>query len=110
MAAVSQPSTTVALAPILNTRTVPPGPSTDPQRDGRGASVRVSSPPARCVSGYTVDFQKDGRLAGMLSVNGSTGAVWFHSWHGATVQMRDLGAVRWSGHIPIPGIMRGWQA
>jgi hypothetical protein len=41
---------------------------------------------------YTVDFEKDGRLAGMLSVNGSTGAVWFHSWHGAFVQMRDLGA------------------
>lgn len=40
---------------------------------------------------YTVDFQRNGKLAGMLSVNGSSGAVWFHSWHGAFVQMRDLG-------------------
>ena len=41
---------------------------------------------------YTVDFQKDGKLAGMLSVNGSSGAVWFHSWHGTFVQVTDLGA------------------
>jgi hypothetical protein len=41
---------------------------------------------------YTVDFQKDGKLVGMLSVNGSSGAVWYHSWHGTFVQMRDLGA------------------
>ena len=32
---------------------------------------------------YTLDFSKDGNTAGMLSVNGYTGAVWFHSWHGA---------------------------
>jgi len=41
---------------------------------------------------YTVDFEKDGRLVGMLSVSGSSGAVWYHSWHGSFVQVRDLGA------------------
>ncbi len=41
---------------------------------------------------YTVDFQRAGRLVGMLSVNGYTGLVWFHSWHGAFVQLKDLGA------------------
>lgn len=41
---------------------------------------------------YTVDFEKEGRLAGMLSVNGYSGAVWYHSWHGTFVEMRDLGA------------------
>ena len=41
---------------------------------------------------YTVDFQRAGRLVGMLSVNGYTGQVWFHSWHGAFVQLKDLGA------------------
>jgi hypothetical protein len=34
---------------------------------------------------------KDGRIAGMLSVNGSTGQVWFHSWHGNFIQSRELG-------------------
>ncbi len=40
---------------------------------------------------YTVDFEKDGKLVGMLSVNGFSGAVWYHSWHGTFVQARDLG-------------------
>ena len=31
---------------------------------------------------YTLHFKKDGEVDGMLSVNGSTGDVWFHSWHG----------------------------
>jgi hypothetical protein len=41
---------------------------------------------------YTVDFEKGGKLAGMLSVNGYTGAVWYHSWHGTFIQVKDLGA------------------
>jgi hypothetical protein len=41
---------------------------------------------------YTVDFQRTGRLVGMLSVNGYTGQVWFHSWHGSFIQLKDLGA------------------
>jgi hypothetical protein len=36
--------------------------------------------------GYdTIDLVKDGKIAGMVSVNTSTGAVWYHSWHGAFV-------------------------
>ncbi|MGA7913167.1 MAG: hypothetical protein WCC30_16690 [Candidatus Dormiibacterota bacterium] len=41
---------------------------------------------------YTVDFDKAGRLVGMLSVNGYTDQVWFHTWHGSFIQIRDLGA------------------
>ena len=40
---------------------------------------------------YTVHLLKDGRVTGMLSVNGYTGQVWYHTWHGAFVQERDLG-------------------
>ena len=39
---------------------------------------------------YTVDFEKGGRLVGMLSVNGYSGAVWYHDWHGSFVQEKDL--------------------
>jgi len=28
----------------------------------------------------------------MVSVNGYTGQVWYHSWHGTFIQMKDLGA------------------
>ncbi len=41
---------------------------------------------------YTVDFERGGTLVGMLSVNGSSGQVWYHTWHGSFVQARDLGA------------------
>jgi hypothetical protein len=35
---------------------------------------------------YTFDFTVEGKIAGMLSVNGYTGQVWYHSWHGAFIQ------------------------
>jgi hypothetical protein len=36
---------------------------------------------------YTVHTLNDGEIEGMLSVHGSTGQVWYHTWHGAFVQM-----------------------
>jgi hypothetical protein len=35
---------------------------------------------------YTLDFAKDGKIAGMLSVNGYSGQVFFHTWHGAFIE------------------------
>jgi len=34
---------------------------------------------------YTFHLDKDGSTAGMLSVNGLTGTVWFHTWHGTLI-------------------------
>ena len=39
---------------------------------------------------YTIDFEKDGRIVGMMSVNGYSGRVWYHSWHGAFIQETEL--------------------
>ncbi|MDP2901440.1 MAG: hypothetical protein Q8O47_10805 [Candidatus Bathyarchaeota archaeon] len=39
---------------------------------------------------YTVHITKSGTLFGMLSVNGSSGVVWYHSWHGAYIQSREI--------------------
>ncbi len=36
---------------------------------------------------YTMDVSKDGSTYGMLSVNGYTGDVWYHSWHGKFISM-----------------------
>jgi hypothetical protein len=36
---------------------------------------------------YTLHFLKDGEIEGMLSVHGSSGEVWYHSWHGDFVAM-----------------------
>lgn len=35
---------------------------------------------------YTIDFTIGGKTAGMVSVNGYSGQVWYHSWHGDFVQ------------------------
>jgi hypothetical protein len=41
--------------------------------------------------GYcTVHFRKDGHVSGMLSVNGYTGQVWYHSWHGSFIQEKQV--------------------
>lgn len=38
---------------------------------------------------YTLHFLQDGEIDGMLSVNGSTGAVWYHGWHGDFLSMAE---------------------
>jgi hypothetical protein len=38
---------------------------------------------------FTLDLQRNGVVSGMVSVNSSTGAVWFHNWHGAFIAMED---------------------
>jgi hypothetical protein len=52
----------------------------------------TTNTPDRFSGYYTVDLQRDGRLTGMLSVNGYTGQVWYHTWHGSFIQAKDLGA------------------
>ena len=43
----------------------------------------VADPEVAAFYGYyTVYVLKDGQITGMLSVNGFTGQVWPHSWHG----------------------------
>ncbi len=39
---------------------------------------------------YTIHTIKDGAIEGMLSVHGTTGQVWYHTWHGAFVQMIEM--------------------
>jgi hypothetical protein len=38
---------------------------------------------------YTMDTVVAGRPVGMLSVNATTGAVWYHTWHGTFVARED---------------------
>jgi len=36
---------------------------------------------------YTIHTLKDGKITGMLSVHGSTGQIWYHTWHGDFITM-----------------------
>lgn len=46
----------------------------------------ASSDPMQFYGYYTLDFTKDGKVAGMLSVNGYTGQVFLHTWHGTFLE------------------------
>jgi len=39
---------------------------------------------------YTIHVLKNGQVYGMLSVNGYSGQVWYHTWHGDFIGMREL--------------------
>jgi hypothetical protein len=39
---------------------------------------------------YHVDVLSAGNTYGMLSVNGYTGQVWYHTWHGTYIQTVEL--------------------
>jgi hypothetical protein len=39
---------------------------------------------------YTLHVLKDGQIYGMLSVNGYTGQVWYHSWHGQFIAEKEF--------------------
>ncbi|MBU4225470.1 MAG: hypothetical protein KKC71_06580 [Chloroflexi bacterium] len=38
---------------------------------------------------YTIDVLRDGKILGMLSVNGFSAQVFFHSWHGNFIEMSE---------------------
>ena len=39
---------------------------------------------------YTTDVLREGKPFGMLSVNGTTGAVWYHTWHGSFISEKEI--------------------
>lgn len=39
---------------------------------------------------YTFHVEMEGVIAGMLSVNGFTGEVWYHDWHGTLIDVIDM--------------------
>jgi hypothetical protein len=59
--------------------------------DQRGAGYSAGTPDV-FYGYYTFHFLRSGQIAGMLSINGSSGQTWFHSWHGDFLQSRELGS------------------
>jgi len=49
------------------------------------SNVQVEEP-TQFYGYYTLDFKVNDKIYGMLSVNGYTGQVWYHSWHGEFIQ------------------------
>ena len=38
---------------------------------------------------YTIDFSRNNQTIGMLSVNGYSGEIWYHTWHGQFIEMTE---------------------
>ena len=49
-----------------------------------GASAATD--PVKFYGYYTLDFTKDGKTVGMLSVNGYSGQAFLHTWHGTFIE------------------------
>jgi hypothetical protein len=56
----------------------------DDQRPGLTASE-----PQRFPGYWTLHTLRGGKIVGMVSVNASTGAVWYHTWHGQFIAMSE---------------------
>jgi hypothetical protein len=54
--------------------------------DTNYAGATVGTDPMQFYGYYTFDFEKDGRILGMLSVNGYNGQIFLHTWHGTFIE------------------------
>jgi hypothetical protein len=54
--------------------------------DANIKSATAATDPVKFYGYYTLDFEKDGKVAGMLSVNGYNGQVFLHTWHGNFIE------------------------
>jgi len=54
--------------------------------DANISDATAATDPIQFYGYYTIDFEKDGKVAGMLSVNGYSGQVFLHTWHGTFIE------------------------
>lgn len=54
--------------------------------DDNYAGATAATDPMQFYGYYTLDFEKDGKIVGMLSVNGYNGQVFLHTWHGTFIE------------------------
>jgi hypothetical protein len=54
--------------------------------DANLAGATAATDPVQFYGYYTLDFERDGAVVGMLSVNGFSGQVFLHTWHGTFIQ------------------------
>jgi len=53
--------------------------------DANIAGAVAARDPMQFYGYYTLDFEKNGKVTGMLSVNGYSGQVFLHTWHGTFI-------------------------
>ena len=54
--------------------------------DTNYAGATAATDPTQFYGYYTLDFEKDGKIVGMLSVNSYSGQIFLHTWHGTFIE------------------------
>ncbi|MBL8078182.1 MAG: hypothetical protein JNM55_09500 [Anaerolineales bacterium] len=54
--------------------------------DANSSGATAATNPIQFYGYYTLDFEKDGKVTGMLSINGYRGQVFLHTWHGTFIE------------------------
>jgi hypothetical protein len=54
--------------------------------DANLSGAIAAADPIQFYGYYTLDFERDGEVSGMLSVNGYNGQVFLHTWHGTFIE------------------------
>jgi hypothetical protein len=54
--------------------------------DANITSATAATDPITFYGYYTLDYEVNGKVAGMLSVNGFTGQIFLHTWHGNFIE------------------------
>jgi hypothetical protein len=57
--------------------------------DANLSGAQADSKPDPFYGYYTIDILRDNKPVGMLSVNGYTGQVFLHTWHGNFIEMSE---------------------
>ena len=58
--------------------------------DANISNAVAATDPIKFYGYYTLDFEQDGKVAGMLSVNGYSGQIFLHSWHGTFIEESEI--------------------
>lgn len=58
--------------------------------DANISGATAPTNPIQFYGYYTLDFEKDGKVAGMLSINGYSGQVFLHTWHGTFIRESEF--------------------
>ena len=57
--------------------------------DGNLSGAKTATDADPFYGYYTIDILRDGKAAGMLSVNGFSGQIFLHTWHGTFITSKD---------------------
>src|SRR6266540_4710712 len=58
--------------------------------DAKISGATAATDPTQFYGYYTLDYEKDGKVIGMLSVNGFSGQVFLHTWHGTFIEESEI--------------------